>query len=728
MKDVAIDSFLNQTRLNLESSAASFERQIDNFKSMHFSMNQIEFYREMRILKELQLRNHYGLLKLQELFRQQCLLLEIPNSSFCLFKRNGSIVTNSRYYTDNMDYFGKKIHVEGLDMEKVLKILYSNRSFLSVYMVSMDEKVPEPYLAYMFQPMNESAIYGMLMSESDILTFFRLNEICPNARLTILNKSGDTLYTNWNGLNDDNFTNIECNINSLNIRIMLGIPNNHINGLIQPITSLNWFFILLAIAMGVIYSIGSAFLHTKPVRKLLEKFPLKTADCPNNEYQALEVNIRSYIDKNQKLQNQINYDRENFRKNLLTRLLVQESYTNADERLVADYLPHLSEECRILCLEFTYSKSVNAEITSSYLLEEIKQIVMNDAILVQMTHSRFVILVKENKDLIHWMSRTVIKINNRIDNRIDNRINNRINTSFSGTSFSGTNFSGNKITLMAGVSETVSSLERLHSAYLHSIFCMRPVGEEPLSIFNTNVKKEIENNQGFQFIHLYRLHNAVLACDSNKAHFYLDTIMKNAKIGIISDRDVLQQLSYAVLLTLSSICNDMEIPVLINNYNLYQTLNSYDCILSYLRNLIDNIIEILDQKRNAPALELHKRVMHYLRENFPDASISIDSIAEYFHVSKTYLYRVIKNITKTSLSEILEGIRMEEARKMLYNTDFSITEIASACGYNSTNTFYKVYKKNFGVSPSVDRKFTVDQNDDMTDDMSDSEEEYTIIE
>ena len=41
MKDVAIDSFLNQTRLNLESSAASFERQIDNFKSMHFSMNQI---------------------------------------------------------------------------------------------------------------------------------------------------------------------------------------------------------------------------------------------------------------------------------------------------------------------------------------------------------------------------------------------------------------------------------------------------------------------------------------------------------------------------------------------------------------------------------------------------------------------------------------------------------------------------------------------------------------
>jgi len=260
----------------------------------------------------------------------------------------------------------------------------------------------------------------------------------------------------------------------------------------------------------------------------------------------------------------------------------------------------------------------------------------------------------------------------------------------------------------------------LHSAYLHAIFCMRPVGEEPLSVFNSNVKKEFENNQGFQFIQLYRLHNAVLACDSEKAHYYLETIMKNAKVGFLSDKDVLQQLSYSVLLTLSSICNDMEIPVLINNYNLYQTLNSYDCILSYLRNLIDNIIEILEQKRSAPAVELHKRVMNYLRENYPDASISIDSIAEYFHVSKTYLYRVIKSISKTSLSEILENIRMEEARKMLRNTDYSITEIASACGYNSTNTFYKVYRKNFGVSPSADRRLAVDQHNDMPDDMSEN--------
>jgi hypothetical protein len=152
MKDVAIDSYLNQTHLNLEASAGSFERQIDNFKSMPFTMNQIEYYREMRILKELQLRNHYGLLKLQALFRQQCILMEVPSSSFCLFKRNGSVVTNSQYYTDMTDYFGKKICIDGLGIENVLEILSSDNSFLSAYMVSMDKKEPAPYLAYMFQP------------------------------------------------------------------------------------------------------------------------------------------------------------------------------------------------------------------------------------------------------------------------------------------------------------------------------------------------------------------------------------------------------------------------------------------------------------------------------------------------------------------------------------------------------------------------------------------------
>lgn len=554
MINVAVDSYLNQIRLNLETSAASFELQIDNFKSMPFSMEQIQYYREIRTLNELQIKNHYGLLKLQKLFQQQCLNMEIPNISFCIFKRNGSVITNTTYYTNITDYFGKKIYIDGFDMKNISEVLNTNKGFLSVYMVSIDKKEPEPYLAFMYQPAAESTIYGMLMAESDIIDFFRINDICPNARLTILNKAGDILYTSRNGFESDNFTNTECDINSLNIKIVLGIPKSHINGLIQPVTSFNHFFILLATIMGVIYSISFAFLHTKPVKKLLEKFPLKTVNCPNNEYKALELNIKNYIDNNQKLQSQIDYERDNFRRNLLTRLLVQESYTNADEKLVNNYLPMLSEECRILCLEFIYGKSASTEIVGSRLVEEIKEIAIKDAMMVQMTHSQFVMLVREDKDLIQNITKTVNKINYIINS----------NSSSDG-----------KITIMVGVSEAFSSLEKLHSAYLHAIFCMRPVGEGPLSVFNSNVKKEFENNQGFQFIHLYRLHNAILTCDSSRAHFYLDAIMKNARIGIVSDGNMLQQLFHAVLLTLSSICNDMEIPALINNYNLYQTLNSY---------------------------------------------------------------------------------------------------------------------------------------------------------
>ena len=40
---------------------------------------------------------------------------------------------------------------------------------------------------------------------------------------------------------------------------------------------------------------------------------------------------------------------------------------------------------------------------------------------------------------------------------------------------------------------------------------------------------------------------------------------------------------------------------------------------------------------------------------------------------------------------------------MIVQTEASITEIAVACGFNSTSHFSKVFRKQFGVSPVSQR-------------------------
>jgi AraC family transcriptional regulator, glycine betaine-responsive activator len=44
-------------------------------------------------------------------------------------------------------------------------------------------------------------------------------------------------------------------------------------------------------------------------------------------------------------------------------------------------------------------------------------------------------------------------------------------------------------------------------------------------------------------------------------------------------------------------------------------------------------------------------------------------------------------------------MRLRRARKLLVQSEQSITEIVAACGFNSNSHFSKVFRGNFGKSP-----------------------------
>ena len=48
-------------------------------------------------------------------------------------------------------------------------------------------------------------------------------------------------------------------------------------------------------------------------------------------------------------------------------------------------------------------------------------------------------------------------------------------------------------------------------------------------------------------------------------------------------------------------------------------------------------------------------------------------------------------------------MRLNRAQNLLVQTEQSVTEIAMACGFQSTSHFSKVYRSHFGRSPMVQR-------------------------
>ena len=84
-----------------------------------------------------------------------------------------------------------------------------------------------------------------------------------------------------------------------------------------------------------------------------------------------------------------------------------------------------------------------------------------------------------------------------------------------------------------------------------------------------------------------------------------------------------------------------------------------------------------------------------------EAPVSPTSIAQEIGISTRQLERLFGKYLNCSPKKYYVEMRLERARNLLVQTDRSVTEIALACGFESPGHFSRVYRANFGVTPSA---------------------------
>jgi AraC-like DNA-binding protein len=93
------------------------------------------------------------------------------------------------------------------------------------------------------------------------------------------------------------------------------------------------------------------------------------------------------------------------------------------------------------------------------------------------------------------------------------------------------------------------------------------------------------------------------------------------------------------------------------------------------------------------------RLTHgYLYENYKD-KISIEEMCKKFNCCKSTLINSFKKTYHTTIIQKLTEIRIEEAKKLLDNTNLSISEISQMTGFSDQSYFSKTFKEYHGISP-----------------------------
>ena len=184
-----------------------------------------------------------------------------------------------------------------------------------------------------------------------------------------------------------------------------------------------------------------------------------------------------------------------------------------------------------------------------------------------------------------------------------------------------------------------------------------------------------------------------LACEmkQNMLLNHIPVIMLTAKS---SDEDHIKGLRCGVEAYIRKPFQPEELLVRIGNIFESRRILKEKYMSAITRNFQENK---LDSDANLKFLQIISNIIHSEIDN-PELNSTF--LADKMAMSISQLSRKINGITGYSTISYVLQLKLNKAKKMLADDSMSVNEVSDACGFYDASYFSRVFKKEFGVSPS----------------------------
>lgn len=110
------------------------------------------------------------------------------------------------------------------------------------------------------------------------------------------------------------------------------------------------------------------------------------------------------------------------------------------------------------------------------------------------------------------------------------------------------------------------------------------------------------------------------------------------------------------------------------------------------------------QERNKSPEEVGQRIRNFIDEHYKDERV-FNSITSELNMNKFYLAHIFKAFSGYSPKQYQTRRRIGEAQSLLLSTDWGVTKIANAVGYDNVNNFHRIFNNIVGLPPARYKKF-----------------------
>lgn len=171
-------------------------------------------------------------------------------------------------------------------------------------------------------------------------------------------------------------------------------------------------------------------------------------------------------------------------------------------------------------------------------------------------------------------------------------------------------------------------------------------------------------------------------------------------------QDFLQHIrifSYRILRYLK----DRDLPEI---QKLLQRLRSYPETLETLQNfrvVFRDILETILKQSGKPGrkgMQHFRMIEETLKREYSDPACCVQSLADTLGFSPNYLRQIYKSFAGRSLSDEIVRLRIEEACRLLRETDEPVKQLYEKAGFTNYSSFFTCFKRNKGKTPADYRR------------------------
>ena len=133
-------------------------------------------------------------------------------------------------------------------------------------------------------------------------------------------------------------------------------------------------------------------------------------------------------------------------------------------------------------------------------------------------------------------------------------------------------------------------------------------------------------------------------------------------------------------------------------------INKQDELRERIKSFYQNAINLIADNIQKGHGRYVREVKNIIAKHYGNGKLSLNEISEMLGISPSYLSAIFAENTGEGLITYLNNYRVKQAKRFLLETKLNITETGYKCGFNSVQTFSRVFKKTTGITPVQYRK------------------------